>query len=248
MATEEDKGSGVQVISRVAAILRTLGEHPDGLSLGEIANNVSLPKSTVKRLVGALEAEQLIQTMGAGGISFGAGLLKLLATANVDGIKALTPWLQLLSDQLNETVVLSKAHKLQLLILHRIIADRQLQVIPRLGAGELLLCTSSAGRALLALESEERVNAALSQTSYGADGRKKGELFQQLSEIRATGYALDHGEIMEGITTVAIAISTIFGHFSISIPIPSFRFQPQSEVYLKQLLDFKAEIERALSI
>lgn len=248
MATEEDKGSGVQVISRVAAILRTLGEHPDGLSLGEIANHVSLPKSTVKRLVGALEAEQFIQTMGAGGISFGAGLLKLLATANVDGIKALTPWLQLLSDQLNETVVLSKAHKLQLLILHRIIADRQLQVIPRLGAGELLLCTSSAGRALLALESEERVNAALSQTSYGADGQKKGELFQQLSEIRATGYALDHGEIMEGITTVAIAIGTIFGHFSISIPIPSFRFQPQSEAYLKQLLDFKAEIERALSI
>lgn len=248
MATEEDKGSGVQVISRVAAILRTLGDHPDGLSLGEIANNVSLPKSTVKRLVDALESEQLIQTKGVGGICFGAGLLKLLAAANVDGIKALTPWLQLLSDKLNETVVLSKAHKLQLLVLHRIIADRQIQVIPRLGAGELLLCTSSAGRALLALESEERVNAALKQSPYDADCEAREELLQKLSEIREKGYALDHGEIMEGITTVAIAIRTIFGNYSISIPIPSFRFEPEARAYVDQLLEFRNDVQRALGL
>lgn len=248
MAVEEDKGSGVQVISRVAAILRTLGEYPDGLSLGEIANKVSLPKSTVKRLVSALEAEQLIQTMGAGGISFGAGLLKLLAAANVDGIKALSPWLQLLSDKLNETVVLSRAQKLQLLVLHRVIADRQLQVIPRLGAGELLLCTSSAGRALLALETEERVISALQQSHCSSPEIKQDELLQQLADIREKGYAVDHGEIMEGITTLAIAISTIFGNFAISIPLPSFRFQPQAEHYTTQLLDFKSQIEHALSL
>lgn len=248
MNDEEDKGSGVQVISRVAKILRTLGDHPDGLSLGEIASKVSLPKSTVKRLVSALEAEQIIQTMGVGGITFGAGLLKLLAAANVDGIKALTPWLQTLGDELNETIVLSRAHKFQLLILHRIIADRQLQVIPRLGAGELLLCTSSAGRALLSLETDGMIIEALRLSKLSPEELNRDHLLQQITEIREKGYALDHGEIMEGITTIAIAVTTIFGKFAISIPLPSFRFQPHAEQYINQLLSFKCKVEKALTL
>ncbi|WP_407364377.1 helix-turn-helix domain-containing protein (plasmid) [Pseudomonas luteola] len=248
MQVDEDKGSGVQVISRVAAILRTLGEHPNGLSLGEIASNVALPKSTVKRLVSALESEQLIQTFGAGGISFGAGLLKLIVSANVDAIKAITPWLQILSDRMQETVVLSRANKLQLVVLHRIIADRQLQVIPRLGAGDLLLCTSSAGRALLALESNDNVCQLLQQSSENCVDINIERLLCQLDEIREKGFSLDHGEIMEGITTLAIALDTIFGRFAISIPVPSFRFEAQEKEYLEHLLEFQSQIGRALAI
>lgn len=248
MQVDEDKGSGVQVISRVAAILRTLGEHPNGLSLGEIASNVALPKSTVKRLVSALESEQLIQTFGAGGISFGAGLLKLIVSANVDAIKAITPWLQILSDRMQETVVLSRANKLQLVVLHRIIADRQLQVIPRLGAGDLLLCTSSAGRALLALESNDNVCQLLQQSSENCVDINIERLLCQLDEIREKGFSLDHGEIMEGITTLAIALDTIFGRFAISIPVPSFRFEAQEKAYLEHLLEFQSQIGRALAI
>ena len=41
---------GVQVIARAANILRSLEDEPEGLSLGDIAARVDLPRSTVQRL------------------------------------------------------------------------------------------------------------------------------------------------------------------------------------------------------
>ena len=49
----------VQVIARAAAILRTVGEDGGGLSLGQIAQRVGLARSTVQRIVNALEAERV---------------------------------------------------------------------------------------------------------------------------------------------------------------------------------------------
>ena len=40
--------SGVQVIARAASVLRALREHPDGLSLGELAKLLSLPREVAK--------------------------------------------------------------------------------------------------------------------------------------------------------------------------------------------------------
>jgi len=40
---------GIQVIARAAALLRALERRPEGLSLGELAKAVSLPRSTVRR-------------------------------------------------------------------------------------------------------------------------------------------------------------------------------------------------------
>src|SRR5690625_6777856 len=59
-ANQPDTRGGVQVVSRTAAIMRALSAHPGGLSLTEIANEVKLPRSTVQRLVTALEIEGLV--------------------------------------------------------------------------------------------------------------------------------------------------------------------------------------------
>ncbi len=71
---EQDKGGGVQVISRAATILNILGEHPEGLSLGKIAQSAQLPRSTVQRLVGALESVELIRSNGKAGVTLGVGI------------------------------------------------------------------------------------------------------------------------------------------------------------------------------
>lgn len=49
--------SPVQVIARAASILRALEDQPTGLSLGQIAQRVQLARSTVQRIVAALEAK-----------------------------------------------------------------------------------------------------------------------------------------------------------------------------------------------
>jgi DNA-binding transcriptional ArsR family regulator len=72
----ENLMEGIQVISRAAAILRAVGAQPDGLSLGKLANATGLARSTVQRIVDALEMEHLVQA-GAGGVRPGWGLRRL---------------------------------------------------------------------------------------------------------------------------------------------------------------------------
>jgi DNA-binding IclR family transcriptional regulator len=66
---------GVQVIARAADILRALQRNPHGLSLSQLAREVDLARSTVHRIVSALEAEQLIATASPNGrVRLGLGL------------------------------------------------------------------------------------------------------------------------------------------------------------------------------
>ena len=51
---------GIQVIARAAAVLRALKDSQTGLSLGQIADRVALPRSTVQRIVAALIDERLL--------------------------------------------------------------------------------------------------------------------------------------------------------------------------------------------
>lgn len=105
---EQDKGGGVQVISRAATILNILGEHPEGLSLGKIAQSAQLPRSTVQRLVGALESVELIRSNGKAGVTLGPAFLKLVTNAHTDVITAMRPRLEALSELTGETVALSR--------------------------------------------------------------------------------------------------------------------------------------------
>src|ERR1700735_5297633 len=59
---EEEKsgGLGVQVIARAASVLRALEGRPEGLSLGQIAREVGLARSTVHRIVAALANEDFV--------------------------------------------------------------------------------------------------------------------------------------------------------------------------------------------
>lgn len=81
---EDEKTGGIQVIARAAKILNALGEQPGGMSLGEIAQAVELPRSTVQRIVAALDSAELVRSSGAGGLRLGPALLKLISSVHTD--------------------------------------------------------------------------------------------------------------------------------------------------------------------
>lgn len=242
VGTTEERSGGIQVIARAAKILNLLSKRPDGLSLGEIASEVGFPRSTVQRIVGALEEQGMIRSEGVGGISLGAGLLRLVTHAHTDRITIVQPWLQKLSVNVQETAVLSRANGLQLLVEHRVVADRELQVMPRVGQLDLPLHGTSAGRALLALEEDEKIYAMIERAT-DADQQLADKVFRQLNTIRQVGFSCDHGELIEGITTTAVALDTVVGRFAISMPIPTFRFERDPNRYIDALLDCKAGLE-----
>ncbi|KQN55002.1 helix-turn-helix domain-containing protein [Erwinia sp. E602] len=224
---DDDKTSGIQVISRAARILDALGATPNGMSLGEIAQEVDLPRSTVQRIVSALDSVQLVRSNGtAGGVRLGPALLRLIASVHTDVVAIAQPWLQALSDATGETVSLARASGLQLAIVHYVVADRELRVVPRIGMN-LPLYSTSGGRALLALEDDAAARQLVGEAYEAMTDltvRDFPALTAHLAEIRRTGLAYDRGETLEGISTMAVAIDTILGRFSISLLIPGARF------------------------
>lgn len=143
---EDEKTGGIQVIARAAKILNALGEHPSGMSLGEIAQVVDLPRSTVQRIVAALDSAELVRSSGAGGLRLGPALLKLLSSVNTDVVDLVKPLMEKLSADTNETVSLSRASGSQLAVVHYVVASRELRVVPRIGLDLPLYSTSGAER------------------------------------------------------------------------------------------------------
>jgi predicted ArsR family transcriptional regulator len=84
LVVPEPRRSDVQVVARVAEVLRALAAGPHGLSLSELALSVDLSKSAVHRLVSALESEGFAATGPSGRVRLGRGIARLQA-ATRDG-------------------------------------------------------------------------------------------------------------------------------------------------------------------
>jgi DNA-binding IclR family transcriptional regulator len=122
MSSEEQQRTGIQVISRAAAILRSLENAPGGLSLGEIAKRSGLPRSTVQRLVDALALEQLLEVQGASGVRLGPALMRLASRSHVDLSLRARPFLEVLSRHTGETALLTHANGLSVMILQSVVS------------------------------------------------------------------------------------------------------------------------------
>ena len=84
--------SQVQVIARAATILRALEDESAGLSLGQIAQRVNLARSTVQRIVAALETEKLVIAATPNGrVRLGPTILRLAASVRSDFVALARP-------------------------------------------------------------------------------------------------------------------------------------------------------------
>jgi IclR family transcriptional regulator, acetate operon repressor len=119
------------------------------------------------------------------------------------------PFLEAMWEEIDETVHLAVPHGRQILYVDAIESQRALCVTSRIGTFMLAHCTA-AGKAYLACEPEERLLALY--PSAELPGRASGsitaraQLFTELSEIRARGYATSSNESEEGVGSVAVAI------------------------------------------
>ncbi|AMX19469.1 MULTISPECIES: IclR family transcriptional regulator [Acinetobacter] len=249
---DEEKNGNVQALIKAVNILNLLGKNSEGMSLGEIAQQIDLPRSTVQRLVNTLESVQYIRVEGERGISLGSALLRLISSSHSELISITRTWLRHIKDDTNETVVLSINSRSQLLIINRLISDRELQVTPRLGAN-IPLYGSAAGLALLSLESDEQIIEILKSETvqdYSSEYPKPNilALLEKIHLIQDKGFAISDDISLEGIMTIAIAIKSIVGNFAISLPVPTVRFQKNCDQYSEQLLQYKQRIEMELGL
>jgi len=240
MAETEEKSGGIQVIARAAAIMRALGEHPQGLSLAGIAARVGLARSTVQRIVQALEAEGFVEPSGPqGGFHLGPSLAQLVYRTQVDIVSEVRPVLEALSVDLEETVALYKLTGSSVTCIDRCIAERPLRVVFPLGTIPHPAHRLAPGRAILAALPPDQAERLLAATLPQAE---IAPVLHGLAAVRDSGIAIDEDAFIPDIIGLAVPLSSHLGEHAIAVVLPQSRLERQRDRIAAALIKGRDEI------
>ena len=242
--------NGVQVVHRTAAILMALRGEPDGLSLAQIAQRAGLARSTVHRLVAALEQERFVVAASTSrGFRLGPALASLAVAAVRDIVLLIHPYLVDLSQELDETVDLAVLEHDHVLFVDQVAAARRLRAVSAVGAVFPAHCTAN-GKALLAARSDGEVERLLpakldrltTNTIVSRDA-----LLRELEDVRKNKVAFDREEHSEGISAIGTVVTTAEGPLAaVTIPLPTQRFTGNEKKLTAALLRTRRAIEASL--
>ncbi|WP_321969261.1 IclR family transcriptional regulator [Paraburkholderia tropica] len=168
-----EPSSGVAVLDRAFSILNAFGPTDDRLTLTELSRRTGLYKSTVLRLLGALEHGGFIRKLSGGQYAIGHQPLRLasLYQRSFQVGPVVEPILQQLSRDLGETASFYVRHGDRRLVLFRVEPSRSVRVSIRVGE-EFDIGKGASGKVLLAFTEplDERwrdVRNQLWAVSYG---------------------------------------------------------------------------------
>ncbi|MGI9523508.1 MAG: IclR family transcriptional regulator [Hyphomicrobiaceae bacterium] len=240
---------GVQVIARAAAILRVLKEDRSGLSLAKISERVSLPRSTVQRIVGALANERLVMNEpDGGGLRLGPEIGLLADAARNDIAERCRSILTELAQETGETADLAVLRGTGLLFLDQVPGRHRLRTVSFIGE-VFPLTTTANGRACLALMAVARAKKLI-ENEWKRTGRQGSidNILTLLEGVREDGLAYDLDEHSEGVSAIGFAFLDWNGdHVAISVPVPSTRFKDTRARIEVALRKAKGKIEKMMS-
>lgn len=200
--------STVQSIERAFAVLKALAGGPAGVT--EIAERVTLPKSTVSRMLSTLEELGVVEQVAAGGdYRIGAGMLELAAAASPGRslISVARPHLIELNRLLGEAAGVSIPDGTDMFYLDQLTPVSELQVRDWTGT-RIPMHAVPSGQVLLALDDHllDRVAAAPMHRFTAHTIGSATALRKRVAEVQRLGYAWAIEEFSEGMNSVAVAL------------------------------------------
>lgn len=239
---KEKQGPVTRTLSRAIAILHVFDETRPELGVTEIGELTGLDKSTVYRLLSALQQGGLIeQNAETARYHLGFGLLRLagLALQHLDLPRIARPYLQELADHTQETVSLSLLADGDKIV-HVAVVESPLRVrnVEEVG-NERPLHAGSGGKVMMAYLPTERLESILSGSLGQVSERTTvdaARLRRQLARIRKRGYGLAREELEEGLNDVAAPVRNHEGQVVAVIGVsgPSFRLPKERLVDMGQ--------------
>ena len=201
--------AGVQSVERSFALLRALAARPSGVT--ELAERVDLPKSTVARLLNALEAEGAVEKVeDRGDYRIGPGLNEISGgtTQGRTLVTAARAFLVDLSEQTGESSGLDVLEDGWVQFIDQVEADQD--VLVRDWTGEWGQAHSVPGGLVMLAHSSDAVveeliagglEALTANTITDPDA-----LRERLVQVRSAGYSWGFEEFAEGINSVAAPV------------------------------------------
>jgi IclR family acetate operon transcriptional repressor len=226
--------TGVQSIARAFAVLRALSLGPSGVT--DIADRTDLPKSTVSRLLAALEQEGAVAQRDAGGdYELGEGLRRLAESIGPDASMAavIRPYLHELRDSIAESAGFTVR-------VHRDVywvdnVDQEGPVRVRDLTGHYArMHTVPSGMAILSHLPEPELEAYLAEPLERRTERTPtdpADLRRRLARIREDGHFWSLEELEEGIAAIAVPFRGPSGEYEAALYVegPSYRFPKPGE-------------------
>lgn len=236
-------------LDRALRILEFLAEVPQGCGLSEIARRLQLPKNSVFRIVSTLFARGYLRRDPATKTFTLSRKLLTLGYAAVDEhnlVEKSLDQMRKLRDESEETTLIGTLADDQGIVLEQVPSKQHVKFLVDVGA-RFPLHTAAPGKAMLAFLAPDERRALLSQMRFTRfnertiTDRKRFEEF--LAEVRATGYAVDRAEEIEGLHCVA---APIFDHrgrplASIWVTGPSYRLRREDFARVSRLVIEKAQ-------
>lgn len=229
MSDQDVHHGTVRAVDRALDILLCFGRSDSGLSLGDIAKEVGLHKSTVHRLLASLQQKGFVRRHPhSDKYLLGWSLLELFGSIyQSDELStAVLPEMTRVRDVTGETVSLYIRSGIERIRIQSVESNEPVRNVASIGKTYPLYIGAS-GKVLLAFADVTVVEAVLADKSMPEEFHRE-ELLAQLETIRAEGYAISIQERDAGAAALA---APIFGRnqeflAALSVSGPISRFTP----------------------
>lgn len=230
----ELQGGSLQSVDRAIAVLRILAR-TGSAGVTEVAEEMGVHKSTISRLLRALEAQGMAQNSGRGKYQLGLGILHLANAIpmRLDLTREARPVLEDLAARFGETVNLAVLSSNHVVNIDEAFGPSTLAATQNWMGRLTPIHATSSGKVFLASLSSAQRSRVLSDLGMPAVTKQtitsRQELEAQLLAVAEAGYATVRGELEDGLNGIAVPIrgheGTVIG--TVSISGPSFRFEPE---------------------
>lgn len=211
MTVDPSDRNGARTLHRGLRTLEAVSRHRDGVTLGELAKELAASKSTIHRFLTTLQRMGYVE-QAADGEAYHLGVHVLsLAGALLDGQPlrvAASPELLALVRDTGESAILSVVESGEVLLLDVVDSPHALRMNMFVGMRQPVHSTA-VGKAILAYV-DEPTRAPFLRTPLAARTPRTitdpSELASHVLRVRASGFAVDDQEEIDGVRCVAAPV------------------------------------------
>lgn len=206
-------------------LLEVLARRSEPMGVSELAMAVAMPKSGVHRLLQALVEERYVEQSGSGRYRVAIKLWEVASAAlpGFDLRRHAEAVMSSLVDATGESVHLSVLDERDVVYVHKLEAQNPVRAYSQIGGRVPAHCVAT-GKAMLAFKGPGWLAAmAADLVAATANTMTDPRMFiAQMAQIRAQGYATNHGEWRVGVDGLAApvfgAAGTVVGAIGVSGP------------------------------
>ncbi len=228
MIRREKANYAIQSVTHALDVIEQFNGNADEIGVTELSKRLKLHKNNIFRLLATLEARGYIQQNKATeNYRLGLKCLQLgqIYVKQMDFLLQAQAMLQELAKSANESCYVSVKKGLTIVPLHFIEPENPVRVVSLIGRTLPLHCTAP-GKVHLAFEPGEALTRALPEKLQRYTDKTmidRQTLLSQLGEVGSAGYAIDDGEFIEEVLSIAVPVRdhtrSLIGSLTISGPV-----------------------------